>query len=836
MRKIVSIIAALCIVATALFAVSYTNNTYHKLAEEYTEKAQKAMDAGYYELAEEYAAEAKRNAALSEAFIAMMLARTEAEEAIQNARAIIDGALEKGVDPNSKEYNDALASLNKAQTEFEDEKYPESKLDAEKVKDILSDDYIAAVAAENEAKNAAKDAIAKAKEALDAAEEAGVPADSDAYKAAKDYYDQAQKDFDDGKYDSAKENADKAVEAISGDEVKKILDKKAAEEALENAKKAIEDAKAAGISEDDPLYKKALEDYDKAVDEFEKGDYAQAKEDADKVVDALKPENVEAAKNRKAASDAIDAAAKRIEEAKAAGMNPDEEPLKGALSYYEQAVKDFDDGKYPEAKDNADKVLEILSEDAVKEAAEANAKKPAEEAKAAIEKAKERLDYAKSADLDETNGDAYKAALDYYNQALADYDDGKYPEAKDNAEQVLALLPLDEIDGIVNAKKAAADEALAKAKAALDYAKEIGLDPRNEDFQDAVELYNSAKDAYDAGNYDKAKADADKVAELLDPAAVAKMKAKADAEAAISKARERIIAAKAAGLDTGYDPFRDALEYYKNAQKDFENEDYASAKENAEKVSDLLSDDAIDEMLEKAEADRAKSAAEGALAAAKERIDYAEAAGLDVSDSKFKAALDYYNRALDELSEGKYQECTDDANEVLNILDDAYINNLLARGDAEKAIAAAQERIKYAESINAPRDFPIAYEAAKAYYSQALDDYTAEQYEKAIADANKVIDALADIHEMTVLPKYYIVRPWAESKDCFWNISGRSYVYNNPWLWENLYEANKDNIPERNNPNLILPGMKMEIPSISGEYRDGVYSPDVEYGTFSTNR
>ena len=145
------------------------------------------------------------------------------------------------------------------ETEFEDEKYPESKLDAEKVKDILSDDYIAAVAAENEAKNAAKDAIAKAKEALDAAEEAGVPVDSDAYKAAKDYYDQAQKDFDDGKYDSAKENADKAVEAISGDEVKKILDKKAAEEALENAKKAIEDAKAAGISEDDPLYKKALE-------------------------------------------------------------------------------------------------------------------------------------------------------------------------------------------------------------------------------------------------------------------------------------------------------------------------------------------------------------------------------------------------------------------------------------------------------------------------------------------------------------------------------------------------------------------------------------------------
>ncbi|MBQ2551476.1 MAG: hypothetical protein II563_01330, partial [Treponema sp.] len=230
------------------------------------------------------------------------------------------------------------------------------------------------------------------------------------------------------------------------------------------------------------------------------------------------------------------------------------------------------------------------------------------------------------------------------------------------------------------------------------------------------------------------------------------------------------------------------------------------------------------------------SAAEGALAAAKERIDYAESAGLDESDKKFKAALEYYNRALDEFAAENYPECTDDANMVLSLLDDSYINNLLARGEAEKAIAAAKDRIAYADSINAARDFPIAYEAAKAYYAQALDDYTAEQFEKAVADANKVIDALADIHEMAVLPKYYIVRPWAESKDCFWNISGRSYVYNNPWLWENLYEANKDNIPERNNPNLILPGMKMEIPSISGEYRDGVYSPDVEYGTFSTNR
>ena len=64
MRKVIGILTALSLVCATVFSVSYTNNTYQKLAEEYTVKAQKALDAGYYELAEEYAAEAKKNAAV----------------------------------------------------------------------------------------------------------------------------------------------------------------------------------------------------------------------------------------------------------------------------------------------------------------------------------------------------------------------------------------------------------------------------------------------------------------------------------------------------------------------------------------------------------------------------------------------------------------------------------------------------------------------------------------------------------------------------------------------------------------------------------------------------
>lgn len=81
-------------------------------------------------------------------------------------------------------------------------------------------------------------------------------------------------------------------------------------------------------------------------------------------------------------------------------------------------------------------------------------------------------------------------------------------------------------------------------------------------------------------------------------------------------------------------------------------------------------------------------------------------------------------------------------------------------------------------------------------------------------------------------PQYYIVREWEDYKDCFWNIAGKPYIYNDPWMWQKLYEANKDRIPDPENPNIIEPGMKMIIPSVSGETRNGEYNPDFNYDTF----
>ena len=85
MKKLFTVVLVTVLTAS-IFAVSYKNNTYQKLADEYTKKAQTALDAGEYELSYEYAQKATENAELSKAYIQMMLARTDAENYISMAK------------------------------------------------------------------------------------------------------------------------------------------------------------------------------------------------------------------------------------------------------------------------------------------------------------------------------------------------------------------------------------------------------------------------------------------------------------------------------------------------------------------------------------------------------------------------------------------------------------------------------------------------------------------------------------------------------------------------------------------------------------------------------
>lgn len=203
-----------------------------------------------------------------------------------------------------------------------------------------------------------------------------------------------------------------------------------------------------------------------------------------------------------------------------------------------------------------------------------------------------------------------------------------------------------------------------------------------------------------------------------------------------------------------------------------------------------------------------------------------------------KLADEYTKKAQNALDAGEYELSVEYAQKAEEnaALSQAFVKKMLVKSDADKAMNAASKKIAYAKSVGAERSFPMAYSAAQKSYSSAQEAYNNEDYETAATYANQVIDALADIKEVIPLPEYYVVRPWADTKDCYWNISGRSYVYDNPMLWENLYQANKENMPRPNDPNLILPGMKMKIPSITGEYREGTYDPSKKYDGYSSKR
>lgn len=184
-----------------------------------------------------------------------------------------------------------------------------------------------------------------------------------------------------------------------------------------------------------------------------------------------------------------------------------------------------------------------------------------------------------------------------------------------------------------------------------------------------------------------------------------------------------------------------------------------------------------------------------------------------------------------------------------------FIDMMLSRGKADEQLAAAEERMEWADENDIESRYPDEYSKAQESYDNALSSYDEENFDAAELYALRCLEELEGLEGLEsldaeetaqasdeegeeeeeagpLLPEYYIVGDWKTTKDCFWNIAAKPFVYNNPALWKHLYNANKDNLPRPNNPNLLRPGMKMLIPSINGEEREDVYDPKKEYGTY----
>jgi len=76
---------------------------------------------------------------------------------------------------------------------------------------------------------------------------------------------------------------------------------------------------------------------------------------------------------------------------------------------------------------------------------------------------------------------------------------------------------------------------------------------------------------------------------------------------------------------------------------------------------------------------------------------------------------------------------------------------------------------------------------------------------------NKIIDIARQINDIRGRAKSstYTVGTWAKDRDCLWNIAGKEQIYNDPFMWPKIWQANTDKI---RNPDVIFPGQVLSIP------------------------
>jgi DNA repair exonuclease SbcCD ATPase subunit len=142
----------------------------------------------------------------------------------------------------------------------------------------------------------------------------------------------------------------------------------------------------------------------------------------------------------------------------------------------------------------------------------------------------------------------------------------------------------------------------------------------------------------------------------------------------------------------------------------------------------------------------------------------------------------------------------------------------LVGSDAEKA-AAYRAEIEAAE--NQANDLMRLSDADLMARSGEVDELAAKVkslWENKLSLIPEFWDRLTALNEkvkslqntIAGAGKTYTVGTWARDRDCLWNISKKSDIYNNAWMWPKIWQGNRDQIKD---PDVIHPGQKLKIPT-----------------------
>jgi nucleoid-associated protein YgaU len=202
-----------------------------------------------------------------------------------------------------------------------------------------------------------------------------------------------------------------------------------------------------------------------------------------------------------------------------------------------------------------------------------------------------------------------------------------------------------------------------------------------------------------------------------------------------------------------------------------------------------------------------------------------------------KEAWRLSNLARLAIQEGEYEASTEYAAEAVRYaaLSDEYIKNFMR---LLPALSEAADRLRWAENSGAAEYYPDELSTARADLQIAYAERRARNWDESYRYALLVIEDLAGVAapppkdapppaDLPKSPNQYKVRPWDIFGDCFWNIA--KWFYGDPWKWPLIYEANKDKLPEPDNPDWVEVGTILDLPSADGELREGYWDSGRPY-------
>jgi nucleoid-associated protein YgaU len=171
-------------------------------------------------------------------------------------------------------------------------------------------------------------------------------------------------------------------------------------------------------------------------------------------------------------------------------------------------------------------------------------------------------------------------------------------------------------------------------------------------------------------------------------------------------------------------------------------------------------------------------------------------------------------------AEAKYDDAIRYAAEAVKFAgsSDEYVSLQQKIKEVNEAIAATETRMNRAKQTGMAKTYAETFGEAEVAFAEALAARDGGDWDKAQAAVQRTIALLDTFPNEPVYPAQYLVR----TRDSLWNIAAKPEIYGDPFQWRHIYNANRDKMPKANDPDLITPGMLLDIPSIKGELRFGV--------------